>query len=126
MDKHISELENSILRMTAAVRQAEAADVSRSFGEEPDSEVRPLGWWVLACGEELDEDSQEKREETRNHLLREVRMVGLVLPENIWIWDETGKAQLVISTVPSLERAERLGRHLREKGLTIRILREKI
>lgn len=126
MDKYISELEDSIRRMTAVIRQNEAADVARSFGEDPDPEIRALGWWVLACGEELDEDSQEKREATRERLLYEIRMAGLVLPENIWVWDETGKAQLVISTVPSLERAERLARHLRSKGLTIRIRREKI
>ncbi len=126
MNKRINELEDSIQRMTAVIRQGEADNVARSLGEDPDPEVRPLGWWVLACGDELDEDSQEKREATRNKLLHEVRMVGLVLPENIWIWDETGMAQLVISTVPTIERAERLSVHLRSKGLTIRIRREKI
>lgn len=126
MNKRINELENTIRRMTAVIRQGEAADVARSFGEEPDPEVRALGWWVLACGEPLDEDSQEKREEARDKLLYEARMAGLVLPENIWVWDETGVAQLVISTVPSLERAERLANHLRNKGLNIRIRREKI
>lgn len=126
MNNDIHELEDAILRMTAMIRQGEAAEVARSFGEEPDSEYRALGWWVLACGEELDTDSQERRDATRNKLLFEVRMAGLVLPENIWVWDESGQAQLVISTVPSLERAERLARHLRSKGLTIRIRREKI
>lgn len=126
MNNRVNQLEESIRRMTAVVRQEKARDVSRSFGEEPDPELRPLGWWVLACGEPLDEDSQELRDETRNKLLYEVRMAGLVLPENIWIWDETGTAQLVISTVPTLERAQRLSEHLKKKGLTIRIRREKI
>lgn len=126
MDKHISELENSILRMTAVVRQSQAAETARSFGEEPDPDRRPLGWWVLACGAALDQDSLERRDETRDRLLYEVRMAGLALSENIWVWDETGQAQLVISTVPTLERAERLARHLRAKGLTIRIRREKL
>jgi hypothetical protein len=40
------------------------------------------------------------------------------------VWDETGAAQLVISTVPTLKRADRLARHLRAKGLTVRIRRE--
>lgn len=112
--------------MTAVVRQGQANEVARSFGEETDPDVRPLGWWVLACGEPLDQDSQDERDAARNRLLHEVRLAGLVLPENIWVWDETGMAQLVISTVPTLKRAERLANHLRIKGLTIRIRREKI
>jgi len=122
----IHELEESILRMTMAVRQGEAADVARSFGENPDKETRPLGWWVLACGEPLDIQSEEKRNASREKLLLEVRMAGVVLPENVWVWDESGNAQLVIATVPTLERAERLSRHLGSKGLNIRIRREKI
>lgn len=122
----IHEIEESILRMTASVRQQQAKEVARSFGEEPDPETRPLGWWVLACGEELDTDSLEMRDAARETLLHKVRMAGLVLPENIWIWDETGKAQLVITTVPTLKRAEMLAKHLKAKGLTIRIRREKL
>jgi len=122
----IQEVEASIMRMTAVVRQGMADIVARGFDEEPDSDVRPLGWWVLACGDQLDEDSEEQRDEARERLLNEVRMAGLVLPENIWVWDDTGMAQLVISTVPTLQRAERLSKHLRSKGLTIRIHREKI
>lgn len=125
MDK-IQEIEESILRMTAVVRQGMADVVARSFGDEPDPEVRPLGWWVLACGDALDIDSQEKRDATRDRLVHQVRLAGLVLPENIWIWDETGQAQLVISTVPTLKRAETLAKHLRRKGLSIRIRREKL
>ena len=126
MNRNINEIEGSILRMTAVVRQGEAVDIARSFGEEADPEVRPLGWWVLACGEPLDEESSDERDASRDRLVYAVRMAGLVLPENIWVWDETGKVQLVISTVPSLKRAERLAKHLRSKGLTIRIHREKI
>lgn len=126
MDNNINQLEETIRRMTAVVRQEQAGEMARSFGEEPNPDLRPLGWWVLACGDELDSDSQEARDATRDKLLLEVRMAGLVLPENIWVWDETGKAQLVISTVPTLERAQRLSKHLRQKGLTIRVRREKI
>lgn len=122
----IHDVEESIRRMTAVVRQERAGEVAKSFGEDPDPEVRPLGWWVLACGEPLDIDSQDKRDASRDRLLYEVRMAGLVLPENIWIWDETNEVQLVISTVPTLKRAERLAQHLRRKGLIIRIRREKI
>jgi len=123
---NIQELEASILRMTAVVRQGLAYDVAGSFGGKPEEETRSLGWWVLACGDPLDEDSLTNRDAVRDKLLYEVRMAGLVLPENIWVWDDSGQAQLVISTVPSLERADRLAEHLRRKGLIIRIKREKI
>lgn len=122
----ISEIEESILRMTAALRQGQAHEVARSFGDDPDIETRPLGWWVLACGEVLDDDSLENRDNSREKLLHEVRLAGLVLPENIWVWDDTGQAQLVIATVPTLERAERLAKHLQKKGLVMRIRKEKI
>ncbi len=121
----VAQVEESILRMTASVRQGQAAEIGRSFGEEMDPEVRPLGWWVLVCGEALEKESLEERDAARERLLDEVRASGLVLAENIWVWDESGMAQLVVSTVPSLKRAERLAGHLRTKGLTIRIRREK-
>lgn len=126
MVNNIREIEESILRMTAAVRQGQARETAMSFGEDPSPEARPLGWWVLACGEPLDKESLQVRDEARDRLLIQVRLAGLALPENIWVWDEEGRAQLVIATVPSLERAERLAVHLRSKGLTIRIKREEI
>jgi hypothetical protein len=110
--------------MTAVVRAKQAAMTAKSFGEETDPNLRPRGWWVLACGEPLDQESFDRREEARQQLLAATRKAGLVLPENIWVWDEKGTAQLVISTVPSIQRANILARKLREKGLTIRIKRE--
>lgn len=126
MNRNVSQIEESIQRMTAVVRQDLAIGTAKSFGEETDADIKPLGWWVLACGGPLDEGSIEKRDKTRDKLLEQTKQAGLLLPENIWVWDETGQAQLVIGTVPTLQRAERLARHLREKGLTIRIRREKI
>ena len=125
MNRAIIDIEESIRRMTAAVRQGQAQDIGRSFGEDPDPEVRPLGWWVLARGETLESAPFAEREAARERLLLRVRAAGLVLPENIWVWDETETAQLVISTVPTLKRAEKLAAHLRGKGLDIRIRREK-
>lgn len=124
MTTNINQIEESILRMTAVVRQDQADLTAKSFGEERHPDLRPRGWWVLACGDALDEESFESREVTRKRLLMAARRAGLVLPENIWVWDEAGTAQLVISTVPTLERAQVLARHLRTKGLVIRIKRE--
>lgn len=126
MHSNIHKIEESIRRMTAVVRQNQAVQTAWSFGEDTNPETKPLGWWILACGEPLNEDSFDEREKSRERLLESVKNVGLVLPENIWIWDEAGTAQLIIRTVPTLERAKLLSRHLRDKGLTIRIRREKI
>ena len=79
---------------------------------------------MRACGEPLDQDSFKDREQSRERLLKATRLVGLHLPENIWVWDDTNAAQLVIATVPSLQRAHVLANRLRKKGLTIRIKRE--
>lgn len=124
MRSNINQIEESILRMTAAIRAKQAALTAKSFGEEPDPKLRPRGWWVMACGEPLDQDSFENREQARERLLEAIGGAGLVLPENIWVWDETGMVQLVISAVPSIQRANILAQKLREKGLTIRIKRE--
>ena len=124
MRSNISKVEESIQRMTAVIRAKQAALTAQSFGEEIDPKLRPRGWWVLACGEPLDQDSFDRRERSRERLLAATRKAGLSLPENIWVWDETGAAQLVISTVPSIQRANILAQKLREKGLSIRIKRE--
>ena len=126
MNRHIIDIEESIRRMTAAVRQGQAGEIARSFGEDPDAEMRPLGWWVLACGDEPETDSDHAKEVVRMKLLTRLRAAGLVLPENIWVWNEQNVPQLVISTVPSLKRAETLAARLRTKGLNILIRREKI
>ncbi|WP_419785150.1 hypothetical protein [Pseudodesulfovibrio sp.] len=126
MNRTIGEVEESIHRMTASLRQGQADEIARSFGENPDPEVKPLGWWVLARGEDVKDASFAEREAARERLLVQVRAAGLVLPENIWVLDETETAQLVVTTVPTLNRAEKLAEHLRTKGLDIRIRREKI
>ena len=126
MTNRITDIENSIRRMTAAVRQGHAGEIARSFGENPEADVRPLGWWVLACGEQPETDTDRDRDRARMKLLTRLRAAGLVLPENIWVWNEQNVPQLVISTVPSLKRAETLAARLRSKGLDILIRREKI
>ncbi|WP_319542633.1 hypothetical protein [uncultured Pseudodesulfovibrio sp.] len=124
MNSNINEIEQSIMRMTAVVRQEQAQWTAKSFGQETDPKLRPRGWWVLACGEPLDNDSFDNREKSREQLLEFMNQAGIMLPENIWVWDETGIAQLVITTVPTLERAQKLAKKLRTKGLSIRVKRE--
>lgn len=120
----IDTIEQSILRMTATVRESLAREVARSFGEDPGREA--LGWWVLACGKKLDPDDFRSRDAVRDELRRKVADSGVILGEHVWVWDEAGVAQLVVATLPNRERAERVAEKLRTKGLTIRVRPEKI
>ncbi|GAB7023459.1 hypothetical protein [Salidesulfovibrio brasiliensis] len=119
---NVSTIENAIRRMTAIVRRDEAKEALKSLGDDPDS--GRLGWWVLACGPAYDPDDFDQREQARELLLEELETLDVILPENIWVWDDTARAQLVITSLPTKERAERVATHLRRKGLTIRVKRE--
>jgi hypothetical protein len=83
-----------------------------------------LGWWVLAQGRLLDPDDFSTREAAREDLLDSVRKAGVLVGENVWVWDETGRAQLVLATLPTLERARKVAERLRAKGLNITVRRE--
>jgi hypothetical protein len=86
--------------------------------------VQGRGWWVLAQGGALDESDFAARERVREELLARVRRAGILVGENVWVWDLSGRAQLVLTTLPTLERARKLARRLREKGLAIVVRRE--
>jgi len=88
------------------------------------ADMAGLGWWVLAQGRLLDPVDFAAREAAREDLLEAVRKAGALVPENIWVWDETGRAQLVLATLPTLERASRVAERLRQKGLNIAVRRE--
>ncbi|WP_147822126.1 hypothetical protein [Salidesulfovibrio onnuriiensis] len=120
----LGHIEESIRRMTAVVRETSARAVARSFGEDPDA--KPLGWWVLACGDPLDPDDFQSRDQARDRLRNKVEECGIMLTEHIWVWDESEAAQLVITTLPTRERAERVAAKLKSKGLAIRVRKEKI
>lgn len=120
----LGNIEESIRRMTAVVRETSARSVARSFGEDPDA--KPLGWWVLACGDPLDPDDFKSRDRARDRLRRRVEEAGIMLNEHVWVWDGSESAQLVITTLPSRERADRVAKKLRQKGLDIRVRKEKI
>jgi len=120
----VGQIEESIRRMIATVRETSARTVARSFGEDPDA--KPLGWWVLACGDPLNPEDFKSRDMARDRLRRKVEEVGIVLSEHVWVWDGSDTAQLVITTLPTRERAERVAEKLRQKGLNIRVRKEKI
>lgn len=85
---------------------------------------RQLGWWVLAQGRALDPDDFQAREAAREELLDAVLRAGALVPENVWVWDETARAQLVLATLPTRERAQRVAERLRAKGLRVAVRRE--
>jgi hypothetical protein len=91
---------------------------------EAEQEIQGRGWWVLAQGGPLDESDFQAREAAREALLERVRRAGILVGENVWVWDLSGRAQLVLTTLPTLERARKVAKRLREKGLAIVVRRE--
>lgn len=106
----------SIRRLTAAVRRA---------GAESKAPERGYGWWVLACGESFGDARFPDRDSMRERLRIEVEQAGIILPELIWVLDEGNCVQLVITTLPTEDRAIRVAERLRAKGLNIRVTRER-
>ncbi len=82
------------------------------------------GWWVLAQGGMLNESDFAAREQAREELLSRVRRAGILVEENVWVWDLSSRAQLVLTTLPTLERARKVAARLRGKGLAIVVRRE--
>ncbi len=119
-----------IRRMARLVRGAVAAPPPRHRAQQAGAEdsAEPAeagrGWWVLAQGGPLDESDFEARERAREELLARVRRAGILVEENVWVWDLSGRAQLVLTTLPSLERARKVASRLRGKGLAIVVRRE--
>lgn len=89
-----------------------------------DAEPKNGQWWVLAQGRALDPEDFDSREAARADLLAAVLRAGVLVPENIWVWDESGRAQLVLATLPTEERAWRVAERLRQKGLAVIVRRE--
>ncbi|MDO9630693.1 MAG: hypothetical protein Q7I92_02195 [Humidesulfovibrio sp.] len=99
-------------------------DSANAAAEPPHEEEAGRGWWVLAQGGALDESDFSAREAAREALLERVRRAGILVGENVWVWDLSRRAQLVLTTLPTLERARKLAQRLRAKGLAIVIRRE--
>ena len=53
-----------------------------------------------------------------------MRLAGVLVPENVWVWDESHRAQLVLATLPTEERAERVAERLSKKGLAVVVRRQ--
>ncbi|MFW5837875.1 MAG: hypothetical protein ACOCVM_07680 [Desulfovibrionaceae bacterium] len=113
-------IEQAIQRMTRVLRSPHLAEAALAL---PDQEQAP-GWWILAVGEPMNEGSLEARDTARNELRRHVEQAGLRLQEFVWVWDETERAQVVVATLPTRDRAERVAERLRRRGLKVRVTPE--
>ncbi len=81
-------------------------------------------WWVLLCGEPFCQQPFPMREKTREQLRAEALQHGIRLKDHIWVWDETGCAQLVVATADRRDKAQALAAQLRRRGLSVRIVQE--
>jgi hypothetical protein len=121
MNQTVRGIEQAIQRMTRVLRRPAAFENAPS--EEARRDKGP-GWWILAVGDPLDNASFEDRDQARDELRRQVEQAGLRLKEFVWVWDETDRAQVVVATLPSRDRAERVAERLRRRGLNVRVTPE--
>lgn len=106
----LEDIERAIARMTGCLRRAAPGDQA--------------GFWqVVVVGEPLDPEDFASRDRVREELRLRVLSLGIRLAEHVWIWDETGRAQLVVATYAEHERALRLAQAIRGKGLSVRVVR---
>ncbi len=81
-------------------------------------------WWVLAVGDKFGEAGFEGRDLCRAELLHQVHGAGIRLDENVWVFDEDERAQLVLRTCDTRERAEAVAGELSATGLTLKVSKE--
>lgn len=102
-------------------RMAETLKRLREPGEGPVQ----AGWWVLAVGGTYGGLLFDQRDKARERLRLEVADAGIRLVEHTWVWDKENRVQLVVATLPTKERAERVAERLRAKRLVVRVVRER-
>ena len=97
--------------------------MSQRLGSSTEFEGEP-GWWVLAVGAQLDEEDFGSRERARERLRLKLEKAGIRLPEYIWVWDDAGRAQVVLATLRNEDYAARIARRVELKGIETRVARE--
>lgn len=132
MDIKLLEVHIALLNMAGAVRRYAKEKAREALGRRGSpalgrdgwpglSEERRPAWWVLVCGPPLDPGSIDRRDEARERLRGLVEAHGIAPRENVWVWDSTGLAQLVVGEFRTRDRAEEYARELRRKGLKARV-----
>ncbi len=111
------------IEQTIADLAAKAAYLN--MPEPPDQRpAPPPGWWVLAVGEMLLDDSFALRDQARERLRLQVLKLDLHLKEHVWVWDQHNRAQLVLRTFRDRGTAKAYAAALERKGLAVRVIRE--
>lgn len=134
MDIRLLEVHIALLNMAGAVRRFAKEKARQALGRRGPptpggdgagwsglTEERRPAWWVLVCGQPLDPDCIDRRDEARERLRDLVTAHGIAPKENVWVWDSTGLAQLVVGEFRTRDRAEEYAKELRRKGLKARV-----
>ena len=106
------EIENVIRHMAVLAR-----DAAGFAGPRPSLP----GWWVLLVGEALDPDDLDQRDAARERLRALASAHGVAPRELVWVWDDTGRAQLAAAHCRSLAEAEARAREFDALGLQVRV-----
>jgi len=114
---YVHEIERAIQDMAAKAASLHAGEAALETGYS-------RGWWVLAVGDALDEDSLEQRECMREALRRELAEHSIRLGQYVWIWDETNRAQVVLRSFERRELAETFAAAMERRGIRVRVARE--
>ena len=77
---------------------------------------------VLACGEPLQGLCFQDRDKAREKLRVRVAQCGLEYVEHHWVWDDTDRAQLLVTSRELEEDARRFKNFLEENGIEARIV----
>lgn len=111
---HASDIEQVIIQLTENLR---------SYFDLPET-PRQRNWWVLVCGEPLQQNSLAERDKARERLRQQLLLSDVTLQEYIWIWDSTNRVQVLIKQCTNREEAEAQAEALKKKGLEVRVVRE--
>lgn len=79
-------------------------------------------WWVVAIGDELDQDDFQDRDLVRERLASLVARAGVELLERCWVWDESNRAQLLLAGFREIRLAEGLAGRLTRDGVRARVV----
>jgi len=101
----------------AILRMSETAARLDERGDRP-------GWWVLALGAPLDDEDFGNRERAREKLRMVLDAAGIKMHEYTWVWDRSGRAQVVLATCAEEHGARGIARRIELAGIPTRVTRE--
>ena len=126
MDTRIQELEQCLQNLTRAA-QALYGKPDPDFEKELErgASLSQTGWWVLVRGDRFDAESLPQREQARENLRKKLLDCAIKLAEYIWVWDESCRAQVVVETCTTRDKALERQFFYEILGFETAIVREK-